>query len=362
MHKEPIVLMAMKMKPSFIGIILLLVGITGSDAFVPPAFYVFGDSLNDVGNNNYLPDPAPKSNFPHHGINFPGGIPTGRWSNGFIGIDYLAYYMGFRRSPPPYLSVTNEVKMSRGTNFASSGSGILDSTGQGTISLRRQVNYFQGVSGNLSRRFGRPIAYNLLSASIFYISSGNNDILEYFFALGPQNKTTNYQFIGTLLDNFKVLLTTLYNSGARKFGVLGTSTIGCIPIVRSSTPSGDCVEELNNLSQQFKNETRVMLQQLKSTMVGMKYSFVDSYEMTNLIKANSNRFGFRELLNACCGSGRFNGEAPCTPNATLCSDPDKYFSWDAYHPTQAISQLVSEMSFFGTMHVTPVNIRQLVNS
>ena len=56
-----------------------------------PAIYVFGDSLADVGNNNYLPNAAmtSKANFPHNGIDFPGGIPTGRFSNGYNGIDYL---------------------------------------------------------------------------------------------------------------------------------------------------------------------------------------------------------------------------------------------------------------------------------
>lgn len=51
----------------------------------------------------------------------------------FCGFLYSAMHMGFRRSPPPFLSVANKIsrksiKGLRGVNFASGGSGILDIT------------------------------------------------------------------------------------------------------------------------------------------------------------------------------------------------------------------------------------------
>lgn len=55
-----------------------------------PALYVFGDSTADVGSNNYLPGSAvPRANFPHNGIDFPTSRATGRFSNGYNGIDFL---------------------------------------------------------------------------------------------------------------------------------------------------------------------------------------------------------------------------------------------------------------------------------
>ena len=54
-----------------------------------PAMHVFGDSTLDVGNNNYLPGTSARADFPHNGVDFPGGEPTGRFSNGFIGADFL---------------------------------------------------------------------------------------------------------------------------------------------------------------------------------------------------------------------------------------------------------------------------------
>lgn len=51
-----------------------------SSQHVAPALYVFGDSLTDNGNNNHLN--AAKADFRPYGINFPGGISTGRFTNG----------------------------------------------------------------------------------------------------------------------------------------------------------------------------------------------------------------------------------------------------------------------------------------
>jgi hypothetical protein len=56
----------------------------------PPAMYVFGDSTLDVGNNNYLAGAnVPRANRPYYGVDFPGGVPTGRFSNGYNTADFI---------------------------------------------------------------------------------------------------------------------------------------------------------------------------------------------------------------------------------------------------------------------------------
>lgn len=52
-----------------------------------PSMFVFGDSLVDVGNNNFLSSFA-KSNYYPYGIDFNGG-PTGRFTNGRNIVDLL---------------------------------------------------------------------------------------------------------------------------------------------------------------------------------------------------------------------------------------------------------------------------------
>lgn len=56
-----------------------------------PALYVFGDSLVDCGNNNFLNTGA-KGNRPPNGIDFPGGLSTGRFSNGFLVPDFFGKF------------------------------------------------------------------------------------------------------------------------------------------------------------------------------------------------------------------------------------------------------------------------------
>jgi len=60
-----------------------------SMAQMVPAVYVFGDSLVDVGNNNYLSLSIAKANHRHYGIDFLNHKPTGRFSNGKNAADFI---------------------------------------------------------------------------------------------------------------------------------------------------------------------------------------------------------------------------------------------------------------------------------
>ncbi|CAI9763811.1 unnamed protein product [Fraxinus pennsylvanica] len=53
-----------------------------------PALFVFGDSIVDTGNNNYINTIA-KVNYPPYGQDFMGGKPTGRFSNGKVPSDFI---------------------------------------------------------------------------------------------------------------------------------------------------------------------------------------------------------------------------------------------------------------------------------
>lgn len=61
-----------------------------------PALFAFGDSVFDTGNNNGIRTIV-KANFPPYGRDFPGGKPTGRFSNGKIATDIIGiqYYLNF---------------------------------------------------------------------------------------------------------------------------------------------------------------------------------------------------------------------------------------------------------------------------
>ena len=53
-----------------------------ASAAAPLVTYIFGDSLTDVGNNNYLQYSLARSNYPWYGVDYSGGQATGRFTNG----------------------------------------------------------------------------------------------------------------------------------------------------------------------------------------------------------------------------------------------------------------------------------------
>lgn len=79
------------METSFVLLASLIVAIgslaTHSEA---RAFFVFGDSLVDNGNNNYLATTA-RADSPPYGIDYPTRQPTGRFSNGLNLPDILSW-------------------------------------------------------------------------------------------------------------------------------------------------------------------------------------------------------------------------------------------------------------------------------
>lgn len=133
-----------------------------------PVTFVFGDSLTEVGNNNYLQYSLARSNYPWYGVDYAGGQATGRFTNGrtigdiicsqitphpyfsfpllplfqeFIILiifsfgNFVAEKLGIP-SPPPYLSVSqNDDALLKGVNYASGGAGILNDTGLYFVSI-----------------------------------------------------------------------------------------------------------------------------------------------------------------------------------------------------------------------------------
>ena len=53
-----------------------------------PALFMFGDSLADAGNNNFIPKCAAHADFPPYGMSF-FHHPTGRFTNGRTAFDFV---------------------------------------------------------------------------------------------------------------------------------------------------------------------------------------------------------------------------------------------------------------------------------
>lgn len=54
-----------------------------------PAVFILGDSLLDVGTNNFILKAIGKAKYPHYGIDFFNSTPSGRFSNGLNMADFI---------------------------------------------------------------------------------------------------------------------------------------------------------------------------------------------------------------------------------------------------------------------------------
>ncbi|KAF0932587.1 hypothetical protein E2562_010464 [Oryza meyeriana var. granulata] len=340
-----------------------------------PAVYVFGDSTVDVGNNQYLPGNSPLQ-LPY-GIDFPHSRPTGRFSNGYNVADFIAKLVGFKRSPPAYLSLTPQTSRQlmrgfRGANYASGGSGILDTTGTTVVTLTKQIEYFAATKSKMMANGGGNSSSaidDLLSKSLFLVSDGGNDL----FAFLRQNNRTASQvpsFYADLLSNYTRHVQTLYGLGARRFGIIDVPPIGCVPSVRATTPAGatGCIDGANDLARGFNSALRSMMASLAGSgaLPGMRYSVSSSYNVVSYLTANPAAAGLKVVNSACCGSGRLNAQIGCgAPNSTYCGNRNEYLFWDGVHGTQATSRMGAAAIYSAPLQMgfaSPINFKQLVSS
>ncbi|MFS7978211.1 putative triacylglycerol lipase [Helianthus anomalus] len=363
-----------------------------------PAVFILGDSLLDVGTNNFVLKAVGKAKYPHYGIDFFNSTPSGRFSNGLNMADFIArvVFGPDVTSPPAYLSLFyhgkyEEKRLAKainfnprrrwrrptnglnphplvarenpavGVNFASSGTAILDinSAVDQALALSDQVAHVMHVHGNLSATIGSWQTQVLFAKSPFFIGVGNNDV--HFFALF-RAKLDPDQYILSLLETYNATLQTLYNLGARKFGIIGVPYIGCSPLMRVTILGGNCSKTGNDLAQQLNSGIERLLWEMARRSKGMIYSFGNTYDILVDLYETPERFNITNVRDACCGLGRFNAMTNCHPLAVLCRNRDEYLFWDVSHPSQyAVQVMVESIAFGGPRLARPINWARLAS-
>ncbi|XVF10307.1 hypothetical protein REPUB_Repub07fG0171300 [Reevesia pubescens] len=361
--------------PLIILIVLISLHVVSSLSFTS---FVFGDSLVDAGNNDYL-FTLSKADSPPYGIDFKpsGGQPTGRFTNGRTIADIVGQALGAKSFPPPYLAPNTQAEaILRGINYASGASGIMDETGFlfiGRIPLREQVNNFEQNRNFMVNAMGENRTREFLKKAIFSLTIGSNDILNYVQPSIPflgHDKVFPTTFQDFMISNLTLQLKRLHELGARKLIVVGVGPLGCIPFVRAFNllPSGKCSGEVNALIQGYNEKLKELLSRLNQEMGPEAiFVFANSYDVFMKIIANYRQYGFENADEPCCG-GYFppficfkSGNANSSSSA-LCDDRSKYVFWDAYHPTEAANLIIAKQFLDGDESCSyPINIRKLYN-
>ncbi|KAM7526661.1 hypothetical protein LguiA_016563 [Lonicera macranthoides] len=331
------------------------------------AFFVFGDSLVDNGNNNYLATSA-RADAPPYGIDYPTHRPTGRFSNGLNIPDIISQHLG---SEPtlPYLSpeLTGQ-KLLVGANFASAGIGILNDTGIQFVNIIRmplQLAYFRQYQQRVRAVVGAAQAKRLVNQALVLITLGGNDFVNNYYLVPNSVRSRQYSlkdYVPFIVSEYRKILMKLYELGARRVLVTGTGPMGCVPAeLAQHSRNGECAAELQRASSLFNPQLTQMINQLNSKIRTTIFIAANTNIMHNDFISDPQAFGFVSAKVACCGQGPYNGIGLCTPLSNLCPNRDLYAFWDPFHPSEKANKLIVQTIMIGsTKYMHPMNLSTIL--
>ncbi|CAN8239315.1 unnamed protein product [Cochlearia groenlandica] len=331
-----------------------------------PAMFVLGDSLVDVGNNNFLQSIA-RANYLPYGIdlNF---RPTGRFSNGLNFVDMLAQLLGIPTPPPFADPTTSGNRILGGVNYASAAAGILEESGQHygeRFSLSNQVLKLETTLSQLRTMMSPQNYTDYLAKSLVVLVFGSNDYINNYLMTNLYSSSFRYrppEFANLLLTQYARQLLTLYSLGLRKVFIPGLAPLGCIPNQRAnpSTPPGRCRDSVNQILGTYNQGLRSLVDQLNQRSPGAIFAYGNTYSAVGDILNNPAAYGFSVVDRACCGIGRNQGQITCMPMQSPCPNRAQYVFWDAFHPTQTANSILVRRAFYGPpSDVYPVNVQQM---
>ncbi|KAK8589612.1 hypothetical protein V6N12_024006 [Hibiscus sabdariffa] len=291
------------------------------------AFFVFGDSLVDNGNNNFLVTTA-RADSPPYGEAL-GSVPT-----------------------LPYLSpLLKGDRLLIGANFASAGIGILNDTGIQFARLADLVGYDQ--------------AKRIVNNALVLITVGGNDFVNnyYLIPFSPRSRQFSLpDYVRYLISEYRKLLMRLYDLGARKVLVTGTGPMGCVPAeLAMRSPGGQCAAELQRAAALYNPQLVDMINELNSQYGSNMFIAANTRQQTTDFINDPAAYGFTTSKVACCGQGPYNGLGLCTVASNLCPNRDEYAFWDAFHPSEKANRIIVNMILSGSAdYMSPMNLSSLL--
>ncbi|XP_057529646.1 GDSL esterase/lipase At2g23540 [Amaranthus tricolor] len=354
-------------------VIISMVRKSTADDNLLGASFIFGDSLVDAGNNNYL-NTLSKADMTPNGIDFKasGGNPTGRFTNGRTIGDIVGEELGIPNYAIPFLAPNATGKaIFYGVNYASGGGGILNATGRifvNRLGMDIQVDYFNITRKEFDKLLGASKAREYIQKkSIFSVTVGSNDFLNNyllpFLSIGARITSNPDTFTDDMISHLRNQLTRMYELDARKFVVGNVGPIGCIPYQKTINQlnENECVDLADKLARQYNAKLKDLLTQLGENLPGSTFIYANVYDLVMELITNYKNYGFNTASKACCGNGgQYAGIIPCGPTSSLCEDRDKHVFWDPYHPSEAANVLLAKQLVDGdTKYISPMNLRQL---
>ncbi|OAY42001.1 GDSL esterase/lipase At5g33370 [Manihot esculenta] len=350
-----------------LGLLVLALASFAPLAAEARAFFVFGDSLVDNGNNNYLATTA-RADSPPYGIDYPTRRPTGRFSNGLNIPDLISEAIG-TESPLPYLSPELEgERLLAGANFASAGIGILNDTGiqfLNIIRMYKQLEYFQQYQQRVSGLIGAEQTQRLVNGALVLMTVGGNDFVNNYYLVPFSARSRQFSlpdYVVYLISEYRKLLMRVYELGARRVLVTGTGPMGCVPAeIAMRGRNGQCSVELQRAASLYNPQLIEMINGLNSQLGSDVFTAANAYDMSMDFINNPRAFGFVTSKIACCGQGPYNGIGLCTELSNLCPNREIYAFWDPFHPSERANRIIVRQILTGTTeYMHPLNLSTIM--
>ncbi|XBI64806.1 hypothetical protein VPH35_044834 [Triticum aestivum] len=360
-----------------------------------PRVFSFGDSLADTGNFPFLygnDSREPALRTPYGETFF--RRATGRFSDGRLIVDFIgkprtttpprlhrslgrpaahAQYTNFNLNSDetrvggraaadtmglpfvrPYLSGRTAEDFASGANFAVGGAMALGPDffrGRGVpmgdrMHLDVEMKWFHDLLDLLCPA-DRADCTGMMNQSLFLVGEiGGNDYNIPLLSRVPFEKIRT--FTPSVVAKISSTVTELIGLGAKTLVVPGNLPIGCVPnylmIFKSDKkedyePETGCLRWMNEFSKYHNRLLIDELEKLRKFHRGVSIIYADYYGAAMEIYRSPEQFGIDHPLAACCGGGGPYGvsmTARCGYGEyKVCDDPQKYGSWDGFHPSEA---------------------------
>ena len=354
------------------------------------AIYNFGDSISDTG--NFIREGAvgmmERTGGPPYGSAIGGA--TGRCSDGYLMIDFLARDLGLPLLSP-YLDKGADFK--HGVNFAVTGATALDTASLAKIgvnmahtnsSLSVQLQRFKEFMASTTKSPSET-REKLASSLVMVGEIGGNDYNYAFATNRPDQANGGLENIGHMLTGAVESLVLvpqvvksitsaakeLLDMGATRLVIPGNFPLGCVPSYLSAVDEKDpaaydgsgCLIGLNLFAQMHNVLLQQGIRELRRQYPSATIAYADYFTAYVQMLRGASRMGFdaTAAFRACCGAGggKYNVDMDRMCGAagtTVCARPDEYLSWDGVHLTQHSYKVMTELLFRrGLASPAPVN-------
>ena len=257
------------------------------------AFYVFGDSLSDVG-NVYAATGGAEPASPYS---------NGQFSNGPIWAQDLSNSLGLGALKP---------SLTGGTDYAFGSATTSNPSTESTAvpTLTQQLGMFLAAVGGIAP-----------SSALYSVWIGGNDLLNILDSgtTGPAALTEAQAAAQSAATDIGTLVT----QGARNVLVPLVPDLGVTP----AAIAADAGAAGTLLAQTYNAALEADIGGLGS-VPGLDLTYLDTFSLIDEAVADPGAFGFTNVT-APCYVGPFTG------GGSVCAEPNLYLFWDMDHPTAA---------------------------